>query len=72
MGNVDTLRLPISDTLNAEESANAGHTALEAVTKDQLNINLTGQLQHALPAYLRNVRLDLYSKARHVVLNRKD
>ena len=28
--------------------------------------------EHALPAYLRNVRLDLYSKARRVVLNRKD
>lgn len=90
-GSIDTLRLPISETLNAEErdryvypqvrvihpggpylrlpwqkvhkvsmaiqtisiafdpdapSANAGHTALEAVTKDQLNINLTGQLRY--------------------------
>jgi regulator of protease activity HflC (stomatin/prohibitin superfamily) len=28
--------------------------------------------QHALPAYLRNVRLDLFSKAKRVVLTRKE
>ena len=28
--------------------------------------------EHALPAYLRNVRLDLYSKARRVVLNTRN
>ena len=28
--------------------------------------------EHALPAYLRNVRLDLFSKAKRVVLTRKD
>jgi regulator of protease activity HflC (stomatin/prohibitin superfamily) len=106
VGNLDTLRLPISETLNAEErgrcvypqvrvirpggpylrlpwqkvnkvsmalqtiniafdpdtpSANAGHTALEAVTKDQLNINLTGQLRYRISeqnlyAYLFGVK----------------
>ena len=109
LGNRDTLRLPISETLNAEErdryvypqvrvigpggpylrlpwqkvhkvsmaiqtiniafdpdapSANAGHTALEAVTKDQLNIKLTGQLRYRvseqnLYAYLFGVKRPL-------------
>ncbi|MBW0000805.1 MAG: SPFH domain-containing protein [Verrucomicrobia bacterium] len=106
LGRADTLLLPISETLNAEEreryiypqvrvigpggpylrlpwqkvhkvsmaiqtlniafdpdtpAANAGHTALEAVTKDQLNINLTGQLRYRvseqnLYAYLFGVK----------------
>jgi regulator of protease activity HflC (stomatin/prohibitin superfamily) len=106
LGKPDTGRLPVSETLNAEErdryvypqvrvirpggpylrlpwqkvhkvsmaiqtiniafdpdasSANAAHTALEAVTKDQLNINLTGQMRYRISeqnlyAYLFGVK----------------